>query len=120
MNTLTLETSKRLAPYLTDVDTEYVIDFEWVVWELKYAISEDDMFWYNWYDKTLTLEEAIEFLPVRIKNDIIHINKIENSYSIEYWNLWFKLKWSYHNWKTLLEAIEKMINYLLDNKLLND
>ena len=113
IKTINFELSKRLTEwgYLDNIETEYEMNDYWkiVIWESDY--------------KTLTLEEAIEVLP--------------NNFSLD--NYWYHLQmgkkyiWYFKNvtyclnsknpiqeftWNTLLEAIEKMLEYLLDNNLL--
>jgi len=135
METINLELSKRLAPYLENEETEYCYikktilkkDFFKVV-KVDYKDDEESNYVGidYWICKTLTLEEAIEFLPktfgVRFDKDnprtclkIYFIWSWNISYSCtEYiWKCTIEL-----HWKTLLEAIEKMLEYLLDNNLL--
>ena len=135
MKTISLELSKKLAPYLEWVETEYGyrtknhLDMEWnITWKYRTDIVKN---WYqfqaldiknNMYTKTLTLEEAIEFLPNYIQTkydwqcwwEINHCNT--NFYEIRYtnWGDWYNLTM----WNTLLEAIEKILEYLLTEKLL--
>jgi len=133
MKTITLELSKRLAPYLEDVDTEYWLEIYTSDWEDINEAPED--FW-NLYPiwntradtsvsykqiKTLTLEEAIEFLPKKhpkYKEYYLRMMLYDKTWDVEYWmcepceTMWGAC------WKTLLEAIEKMLEYLLDNDLL--
>jgi len=167
IKTINLELSKRLQEYLEGVETEYVITDYWKIYysnEIRIINTEDKnsaMYWewkpywkfsdkvhpvclsstkhYDWIFKTLTLEEAIEFLPWSIIKD----NKV---YNLSFWKnivfyLWKESKdhidndwikcylsyWSYLTfkdteniiqWKPLLEAIESMITHLLDNNLL--
>ena len=112
MKTISLELSKKLAPYLDGVKTEYnwCFDDSW-----EYFITNSNKI--EWI-KTLTLEEAIEFLPWYLylpslfKDKLFLLITKWDGYYIEYWDYIFK------EWKTLLEAVEKMIEYLLDNNLL--
>lgn len=64
---------------------------------------------------TMTLEGTIEFLRKYFKNSIydFSINLLTDWYSLE-----MKTPFRIFSWKTLLEAIEKMLKYLLDNNLL--
>ncbi len=125
MKTINLELSKRLAHYLKNVDTEFAI-FDKKEWKLKQTIWYIKTNKYTSY-KTLTLEEAIEFLPNeypwKFKDAVNYRLRIERNWE------WDKWKCSYDRcepcedacrfeWKTLLEAIEKMLEYLLDNELL--
>ena len=117
MKTINLELSKRLASYLEDMETEYYLEYtQWAY------LPQNDATFEEWTDiKTLTLEEIIAFLQnnmIRYDIDVRYtprINKIiykeenkENLTTIE----------TNIMWETLLEAIEKMLEYLLDNNLL--
>ena len=121
---LKFELSKRLNYLwlLDNIETEYWFTETWKFfpWECIY--------------KTLTLEEAIEFLIKQKITFIDIIMPITNGHyhtinSIRYFNNW-KL-WEIFTrgdedwytdveiyWKTFIEAIEKMLDYLLDNNLL--
>jgi len=119
MKTLNLELSKKLAPYLEEVETEYnwCFDYNW-----KYYIANSNKI--EWI-KTLTLEEAIEFLPKRYKplyeKDKYYVCKmviLDTWYCFEICD---EFTWKIDKtfcWKTLLEAIEKMIEHLIDNNFL--
>jgi len=147
--TLNLELSKRLTPFLKGVETEYAyVDRSD---ELFIEASDEDkkhkifrnifvlekVNWEYWEFKTLTLEEAIEFLPrthTSIKWDFrIEIEKHIDIYRLtiytvdfanEKWGVdyissdWKRLWIWQKTWKTQLEAIETMLTYLLDNNLL--
>ncbi len=117
MKTINPELSKRLAPYLEDVETDHVL-MENVFWD--YVLWDEISMWtfnpkWDKY-KTLTLEEAIDFMP----RDILNWELMFSKYSCRYenalldWNPWLLM----FNWKTLLQAIEKMLEYLLDQWLL--
>lgn len=112
MKTLSLETSKRLEPFLENVETEYFYSTEWT---LNKLLEWDHRYLRN---KTLTLEEAIEFLPshhcCKI-NDLEQVERLTGNKEDKYWMIIGDI-WLY--WNTLLEAVEKMIIYLLDNDLL--
>lgn len=109
---INLELSKKLAPYLEGIDTEYVLSIYNELYKSNLSFKIED-----WYIKTLTLEEAIEFLQ-----------KKEIRFTIEFGGEWYFLielfgtKFhynSYTQWQiSLLEAIEKMLEYLLVNDLL--
>lgn len=115
--TISFELSKRLDELwlLRDIETEYVIDIcTNIVWELKYAIDEEDIFWISWYIKTLTTDEAIEFI----------LNNIWDYWSIQLWKndvSFFPIDWEkiqfYHS-RINTQILEKMITYLLDNNLI--
>ena len=122
--TISLETSKKLAPHLEGIETEYfwvkeVNEDKWIIvyWDSEEPITEEEI-------KTLTLEEAIEILPksfgkefqywnLEIKfnnwNSILRYTSYEKSFDITVYEV---------TWKTLLEAIEKMLEYLFDKNLL--
>lgn len=115
MKTINFKLSERLNEkwLLDNRDTEYVYHKSWTrkenIFENKNHLE------INWFIKTLTFEEAIEFLPL-IDNSVLDFAKLKNKYRI-----WYPLiseKINFIHWKTLLEAIEKMIEYLLDNDLL--
>ncbi len=142
MKTINQKLSEKLDPYLTDVDTEYIITDYWTIYasyEVSIVNTEDKncaMYWkgkpywrftedvhpicvsankhYEEIFKTLTLEEAIEFVPYQLQ-----YNQDTWTFTLE------KRNWRYEawysellDWKTPLEAIEKMLTYLLDNNLL--
>lgn len=153
MKTINLELSKRLQKHLKNIETEYIYADNWLaVW--KFILVKQ---WYklnesNYY-KTLTLEEAIDSLPIKIWWDfiltinrmvweekgtftsLISENKIESlNYIIsyirdfkeiyevvwDYWEFWEELfkESLIGDWKTLLQAVEIMLECLLDNNLL--
>ncbi len=116
---INLELSKRLQEVLKEEEPEYAIDNEWNIWELIYAQSEHDEFWEDWYFKTLTLEEAIEFLPKWIDGNKLIIEVLWSGWVIKYSSddidKWCLCKVADF---TLLEAIEKILTYLLDNNLI--
>jgi hypothetical protein len=65
MKTINLELSERLTIYMEDIETKYLIrkyDKKVMTWQEK---DKEENF--DWFVQTLTLEEAIDFLPVRIK-----------------------------------------------------
>ena len=149
MKTINLELSKRLAPYLKD--TAYVISDNWTIYtsyEINIIDTEDKnsaMYWkwksyrifnnkvhpvclssdkhYSKIYKTLTLEEAIEFIAKQTTEFILHYKKskiIKNSYNyifreiLKDWSWWMCLA----SWDTYLESVEEMLEFLLDNNLL--
>jgi len=134
--TINLELSKRLAPYLEGVETEFAY-----IWTMSRDLVKDEYIekpvakWQiraSYFSplpdiKTLTLEEAIDFLPYRQNQkwrvDRVHtlsIFKKQDDYFVAYyWEInWFLEEIKIQNGKTLLEAIESMITHLLDNNLL--
>lgn len=122
MKTINLELSKKLAPYLEGIKTEFIYNDMWWIEENRWNTKELNEF-PNVF-KTLTLEEAIDFLPFKIEmmnvKYLLEIQKRINIYYIEYFNTRNDRYVTNKNisWKTLIEAIEKMLEYLLDNKLL--
>jgi len=166
MKTINLELSKRLAPYLKGVETEYIY-FEWKykAWDNKWYIADElQLIKSKWnkkaikeqylekyddskiiYTSTFTLEEAIEFLPVYIDDvnwgwldedweqwsrysDRIYFSFCKEIRNPEEWIIYkWEIKDFYSSeqldlvvWKTPIESIEKMLEYLLDNNLLNE
>ena len=135
MKTISLELCKKLSEawVLDGVETEYIwcddtgYDFAIYKNEDKFWKENNQLIW--WPIKTLTLEEAIEILPDTISKWAnpynLRIRKATpwlGSYKIDY-SLWghykeFLIEIDLWYWKTLLEAIEKMLEYLLDNNLL--
>jgi len=97
-----------------DYSRYFRIDSEWN--SLAICKHNDD---YNEYLETykeypsLTLEEAIEFLP-----KILDWFKIKIDFENNNWNVYYFSQNFIWKWTTLLEAIEKMIEYLLDNNLI--
>jgi len=124
MKTINLELSKRLTEgwYLEDVETDYYrmenIFWDYVLWDK----IDKSKFYPEWDKvKTLTLEEAIEFLPKKhpkYKEYYLRMMLYDKTWYVEYWMCEpCETMWS-ACWKTLLEAIEKMLEHLLDNDLL--
>lgn len=120
-NTISLQTSKRLTPYLEEVDTEFHICWNEEYWpytenDMEYLTRNNAPVLEFWIFKTLTLEEAIEFLPeFQIEKYVYEDEnwKIKlNAYQTSCW------MYTWNKSKTLLEAVENMLIYLLDNDLL--
>jgi len=118
-----LELLKKLAPYLEDVETEYYIDVNWNILNIHWPEDLTKDIWI----KTLTLEEAIEtVLPKYIFTDKKENLTIRSwiSENIEYWNIGYfnivtnETSLKEVKWETLLQAIQKMLEYLIDNNLL--
>jgi len=113
---ISLKLAKRLAPYLENVETENWY-FNWDLnWLFKWRFVPEHDHWE--IIKTLTLEEAIEFLKQRRINlclTIKHNNEYWKDYNLELFSF---DRWLNVEWDTQIEAIEKMIEYLLDNNLL--
>ena len=107
-----IELLRKLQPILKElgVETEYEIVDDGCT--EPYPMREEDIY-FRWEEdftflKTLTLEEAIELLPDYIVIDI-RPNEIW-VHSTKYWYT------STSKWETPLQAIEKMLEYLIDNK----
>ena len=122
---INFELSKKLNDLglLDNIETKYWI---WQVWwvctklELEYLNP-----WYKanecWY-KTLTLKEAIMFLPKTYSDNEDYWYKLiitynNNNWIVMYWDI-EEHTWVFQSWASLIEVIEKMIIFLLDNKLL--
>ena len=116
-----IELLKKLQPYLEDVEYMIFLDnWEPSLFEEMPAIYKDR------FIKTLTLEEAIELLPSYIywdnwqKLNIYY--KKEDEEEVEYICYLKEFKdlraYEFFKSKTLLQAIEKMLEYLIDNDLL--
>lgn len=117
--TLTLNTCKLLKEAGIEVETEKYYCIYWIL--NNWAITD----WPWWYPAP-NLEESIELLPFDINWYSLQLYKCNNwSWNIAYvknslladiiidrLTMWNK--------KTLLEAVEAMINYLLDNQLLSN
>jgi len=102
MKTITLELSKRLAPYLENIETEYWYAEGWGIHIYKEKIQDrPDLI------KTLTTEEAMDFI----------LSNLSVEDSLQLWNNYF---WLFLKWELvldlenlpLLEKIEKTLNYL--------
>ena len=117
IKTISFELSKRLTEYLDNIETEYWIWQVWWVckkWELEYLND-----WYNAEEcgyKTLTISEALDFLPKRIWNYHLQLNLYWDICEIKYISAGYSL----HSIEveTLLEAIENILEYLLDTNML--
>ena len=107
--TISLALSKRLEEHFKNIDTEMYYKYNW---EIAENIFNE---WYlnkiNWF-KTLSLEEAIAFLPKYIWQDKLIIEALWSGWQIKY-----NIEIRKADFK-LLEAIEKLLIYLLDNELL--
>lgn len=134
MKTINLELSKRLHEWgwLDGIETEHCwsIDNK-QTWYQKYSDAlhgqENWICNYDFIFKALTLEEAIGLLPTEVwylqyKLYITKHKELNRFITWEYQIYYFywidseTLKSVF--WETLLEAIEKMLTYLLDNDLL--
>ena len=116
MKTINFELSKRLNDLwlLDNIETEYCYNIDWDLLSWFYAKKEYNQIVY----KTLTLEEAIDFLPTYILKHKRAKKYFQIYRNKDWYNIWYEfIHWEFSK-KTLLEAIEKMIEYLLDNNLL--
>jgi len=131
--TISLELSKRLIPFLKGVETEYAYvdrseeyfieasdeDKKHKIFKNIFVLEKVD--WEYWEFKTLTLEEAIEFLTDNMWKTSIETLKVWQYTDDKHYRVSCnKYEWIIYNWdwKTLLQAIEKMLECLLDNNLL--
>jgi hypothetical protein len=115
MQTINLELSKRLSEggYLDNINTEYYLDSRyWTILDRDQRQYIEQEYWL----KTLTLEEAIEFLPKRIWNYHLQLNLYWDISDIRYVSAGYSLYGI--EIETLLLAIENMLVYLLDSNLL--
>lgn len=132
INTINFELSKRLneLKFLDNIETENIYNQYKSHDGTIYTYLNEPKDMYEWCEpdytsKTLTLEEAIEFLKKYIWPKITITFDRTSYYRIEYLQPFLK-KTLYHYksydfyWDTLLEAIEKMIEYLLNNNLLTN
>lgn len=111
-----IELLKKLQPYIGE--SEYWL-YKWEVYE-QYEL---EMMWDNIIDfnyrekglKTLTLEEAIELLPKTMYMYIYNLSWYSVSVGSLCKTIFDDVKFK---WETLLQAIESMIFYLLENELL--
>jgi len=122
MKTINFELSKRLSDLwlLDNIETEYLYQLlpntknDW--WKKEKLVNNWNWKWRIY--KTLTLEEAIEFLSKYNYEFSIIFKKNKISKKYEYhikdmeWNIWIN--------ENLFLAIEEWIEYLLDNNLLNN
>lgn len=127
-----IELLKRLQPLLEEVKTEYVyLYYPSEKWSKKriYNYACKMLIKHHWCYidyKTLTLEEAIEFLPICINNNYFTSWRTEKWHWCSYlekdddelYILDRGLNTNIYHKETLLQAIEKMLTYLIDNKLI--
>ena len=126
--TLSLEGSKKLQKYMPE-ETKYFIMEDWSI------VPNSIWKCYQWpkhrRHKTLTLTEAIDMLPDWFSYDLwdtlyYYIIKKGSWYAVIYYHNSYENELSFNEqvtdieteWKTLLEAIEKMLLFLDDNNLL--
>lgn len=116
---ISLEASKQLEEYMPEEVTYYYdIHMEDITENPNHKDLDE---WY--YYKTLTLEEAIDMFPswFQYKWDkcYIWIARLDLWYITQIRDSTNKWNWKTITWKTLLEAVEKMLLFLLENNLLN-
>lgn len=127
-----LQLLKKLEPLLENMDVEFIACIDWednwqCSWHTTRIVKSDtkNIETYDWWDmcqsgtdfyKTLTLKKSIEFLKQLWELKIILTNYRCNLYLL--WNKLIKWENIHISTDTLLEAIEKMLEYLLDNNLL--
>ncbi len=117
MKTLSLETCKRLQEAGIKIKTEKWYP-EYCDWEDARPCNMFDLDNWDFYIPAPNLEEAIELLPYSIKDWewFSHYLQMQKTH------LWYKYCYNdceiFLYYKFNIEAVEKMINYLLDNNLL--
>lgn len=122
IKTISFELSKRLDELwlLRDVETEFIYTKRDIwFWNIDYDIIEWKYFNLDdWDIKTLTTDEALEFLPLFIPtyNCMKCLWRYEDKWIVWYW--YQNQIDQFPKWQTPIEAIEKMITYLLDNNLI--
>ena len=125
MKTINFELSKILTKLwlLDNIETEYFYSANWLYQNWRWWNRDGVEYWwikYKLYDnekiKTLTLEEAIEFLKQYTKEQNF---KIETNDYMNLWSIYWQITPIFRE-KTLLEAIEKLLEFLLDNNLLTN
>lgn len=131
-----LDLTKKLQPFLKDFDCECFY-YKNPNWDFTVAVMETDWFW-EWDYKTLSTIEAIEFIwnnnicyttfYIPLKKDYecnYIIRDIRTHKDGKVWDVF--LIWTEEEkldlpvqfcWKTLHEAIEKMLEWLLYNLIL--
>lgn len=121
MKTISLELSKKLAPYLKGIETEYIYNDMWWIEENKWTDEELNAF--NNVYKTLTLEEAIDFFLHKWPSNLhLLLSLFEENLTMIIVCIFNKerkeLKTIEKITGTKKEAIEQIITYLLENNLL--
>jgi hypothetical protein len=115
-NTISLELSKKLNEewLLDDIETEYRYDVDITNWEMIRLSKNNSVInsMYEEWFKTLTLEEAIEFIWKNMcQMKLLYPNA---------WKWIMDLQFAEDNikWNSLIEVFEQFIEYLLTEKLL--
>jgi hypothetical protein len=127
MSHLPLETCKRLREYWVKTSKQYIvwrryknihiIDTSWDIKQLSILDAQKrNSNIYESYDiyPAPNLEEAIDILPDTIWKRWIEMWKNTVSYVENYYDM----DYPHEHWPTLLEAVDKMLNWLIDNNLL--
>ena len=140
MKTINLKLSKKLTNALQGMQTQNYINEDWEVFTKKYLDSipntNVEPVWKFWIYvlpldskelyKTLTLEEAVNFLDkdfIHKENGFTYRLAIWKIQSDKWW-IWYTNKFmgdalfKWKIWETRLEAVESMIEYLLNNNLI--
>jgi len=128
MKVINLELSKRLNEwwYLDDIKTKYIYSKKWSYYCWEDLIKEEACYVEEFHNleysfpfkfvcKTLTLEESMEFMP-----DWYMILKTQMwSYICEDLDKYIEPDFFWDVYKSPIQAIEKTLEHLLDNNLLN-
>lgn len=125
MNFIKIETCRKLQErwVLENFKTEYSYfkNCDPLVW-FEINKTFEKLWRLNWVENVpaLSIEEAIDILPKNIWPDILHIRVQWSWRVIKYFNEYNMDVWVWHKvwWFTLIKALEKMIEYLLDNNLI--
>lgn len=133
---ISFELAKKIQLYLSNFETEYKVSDDWIIYseeEIEEWLTQgiDYLFWAI---KTLTFEEALNFLPrtniwitrldLIVDTEIFRLTMYTIDIANEKWaidyisSVWTRLWIWQKTWRTQIEAVENMINYLLDNNLL--
>ncbi len=116
IKTINIELSKKLEPYLENIETEYRYRiYKYNKTRKTIRLVKNKLPWdiIPWDIKTLKIEEAIEFI----------LSSLTDEDSLQLWNNYICvfIKWelvlNLSN-LSLLQAMEKILEYLFDNDLL--
>lgn len=120
---INFELAKKLdeAWVMKDIETEYYYKKRFDDISIVIKEETDEISLYNDYYKAPTLSETIDILPASISPTLwLTIKKYWDDIK-KYWVI-YDFCWRKNiqfTWKTLLEAVGKMLEYLLNNWLLN-
>ena len=113
IKTINIELSKKLEPYLENIETEYRYRiYKYSKTGKTVGLVKNKL---PWDIKTLKIEEAIEFI----------LSSLTDEDSLQLWNNYICvfIKWelvlNLSN-LSLLQAMEKILEYLFDNNLLKN